>query len=84
MNGMWIETQNGRSRVQADAAMRDGQFCISLGATQNRDFDMVVAKYKTEAARDRAWQMHGTAIASGVRLFRFPTDAELEAAKEEE
>lgn len=39
--------------------------------------------YQTEAACDRAWAMMEKAIAYGARLFRFPTDAELEKGEDE-
>lgn len=53
------------------------------GAVTIRADDAAVAKYTTEANRDRAWAMLEKAIAYGARLFRFPTDAELEKEEDE-
>jgi hypothetical protein len=81
MNGMVIKTQNGTldSTIQRIAAAGDTDI---LAQSVGSGMWNTVAAYKTEAARDRAWKMLENAIASGLRLFRFPSEAEMGATDE--
>ena len=79
MNGIWIETKE-RARID-----------LAVGIEKTFDASIYVKvehgsfyeEYATEANRDRAWEMLEKAIAYGARLFRFPTDAELEKGEDE-
>lgn len=93
MNGIWIKDQNGILRCGAQAfAKYDGwggalrpriRLAYDCGVERGWEWEDV-AEYTTEAARDSAWQMLEKAIATGVRLFRFPTQEEIEKEEREE
>ena len=76
MNGIFVEMNSGACITLAKEFLKRG--ASEIGAD-----GYVIAMYATEANRDRAWAMLENAIASGVRLFRFPTDAELEKGEDE-
>ena len=59
----------------------DRSVCISAQMAAGMDWD--VAYYGSTDKFDRAWAMLENAIATGVRLFRFPTDAEVEKGEDE-
>lgn len=80
MNGIWIETQGKRNMWIATKVAK----CAGANILVEGGGEKYYAEYRTVAKRDRAWAMLENAIATGVRLFRFPTDAEVEATKEEQ
>ena len=81
MNGMLIETQE--RMITQPIAIRPSHDVKCVAAyIQNRDGWQIVAEYRNERNRDRAYSMLENAIATGVRLFRFPTDAEVEGEEE--
>ena len=79
MGGIWIETKE-RERIGLAAGI---QKIFSASIYVKVEHGSFYEEYATEANRDRAWEMLENAIASGVRLFRFPTDAELENGEDE-
>ena len=79
MGGIWIETKE-RERIDLAAGI---QKIFSASIYVKVEHGSFYEEYATEANRDRAWEMLENAIASGVRLFRFPTDAELEKGEDE-
>lgn len=84
MNGIWVKDQYGESIELVtgfDFNNDDREICISARTIDSIDWD--VAFYSSTEKFDRAWAMLENAIASGVRLFRFPTDAELEKGEDE-
>ena len=81
MNGIFVET---RQRLLIDlmvCAAKESHGTIRIDVDGGRQ--PVYQRYETNELRDRAWEMLENAIASGVRLFRFPTDAELEKGDDE-
>lgn len=84
MNGIYVATRHGYGIFELAFARRtpDKDYCDHPAIYIYGDKVDETVKYKTEEARDRAWAMMENAIASGVRLFRFPTDAELEKGEE--
>ena len=79
MNGIWIETKE-RERIDLAAGI---QKTFSASIYVKAEHGSFYEEYATEANRDRAWAMLEKAIAYGARLFRFPTDAELEKGEDE-
>ena len=78
MNGMLIELQNRKEIRASMSFVKLGELKIGDSSEWPERPTEAVACYETEFARDRAWAMLENAIATGVRLFRFPTDAEVE------
>ena len=79
MGGIWIETKE-RARIDIAAGIErtfDASIYVKV------EHGSFYEEYATEANRDRAWEMLEKAIAYGARLFRFPTDAELEKGEDE-
>ena len=79
MGGIWIETKE-RERIDLAAGI---QKTFSASIYVKVEHGSFYEEYATEANRDRAWAMLEKAIAYGARLFRFPTDAELEKEEDE-
>ena len=79
MNGIWIETKE-RERIDLAAGIEK---TFSASIYVKVEHGSFYEEYATEAHRDRAWEMLEKAIAYGARLFRFPTDAELEKGEDE-
>lgn len=84
MNRIWLETPERDvifgstwlvKRI-SDERYRIWDFTESIGR------ETYIAEYESEDHLNRAWAMLEKAIAYGARLFRFPTDAELEADDE--
>ena len=80
MNGIYVEIKDkmliallcGASKSKSDIIL-----------TLDKASTGIPQRYRTVAKRDRAWAMLENAIATGVRLFRFPTDEELEKGWDE-
>lgn len=85
MNGIYVETRGRYGIFELSYARRspdkDYNDHPAIYVFGNKVDETV--KYSTEANRDRAWAMLEKAIAYGARLFRFPTDAELEKQERE-
>ena len=79
MGGIWIETKE-RERIDLAAGI---QKTFSASIYVKVEHGSFYEEYATEANRDRAWAILEKAIAYGARLFRFPTDAELEKGEDE-
>ena len=79
MGGIWIETKE-RERIDLAAGI---QKTFSASIYVKVEHGSFYEEYATEANRDRAWEMLEKAIAYGARLFRFPTDAEIEKGDDE-
>lgn len=80
MSGIWIEMQSRQFVFQPNGIGRYSYRHRIVSEVDGNEFD--VAIYKDEETVDRVWAKLENAIASGVRLFRFPTDAELETEDE--
>ena len=76
MNGIFVETNSGTCITLAKEFLKRG--ASEIGAD-----GYAIAMYATEANRDRAWAMLEKAIAYGARLFRFPTQEEIEKEMQE-
>ena len=83
MNGMLIELQNRKEIRASMSLVKLGELEIGDSSEWPERPTEAVACYETEFARDRAWAMLENAIATGVRLFRFPTDEEMEKGEDE-
>lgn len=84
MNRIWLETPErdvifGSTRLVK--RISDERYRI-WNFTESIERETYIAEYESEDHLNRAWAMLENAIASGVRLFRLPTDAELEADDE--
>ena len=82
MNGIYIEDQEGMYIAYILYVWRP-VFGNSIIAENDTAYATIHADYKTEANRDRAWQMLRNAISTGLRYFMFPTDAEVEKGEDE-
>lgn len=84
MNRIWLETPErdvifGSTRLVK--RISDERYRI-WNFTESIERETYIAEYESEDHLNRAWAMLEKAIAYGARLFRFPTDAELEADDE--
>ena len=90
MNGIWIETQDQRIAARLLSASRNSWKSISVvcegDAEPDDDYpdkEWDAAEYDSKEVRDEVWERLMTAIATGVRLFRFPTQEEIEKEMQE-
>ena len=79
MSGIWIEMQSGDMIFKTTWIAKCDDKIIYVGGVGEEQ----QVEYKTMEKCDRTWEMLENAIASGVRLFRFPTDAEVEKGEDE-
>lgn len=80
MNGIYVETKDKTLiALMVGASKKKSDIILTL----EKSVSGIPQRYRTVAKRDRAWAMLENAIASGARLFRFPTDAELEKGEDE-
>lgn len=84
MNGIWVEDQHKESFgvvIGFDYNSSDNEICITAITIDEIDWD--VAYYSNDETFNCVWSMLETAIATGVRLFRFPTQEEIEKEMQE-